>query len=144
MRCPTHSRDREQPTCYPARLLERPRATAQGIEHRRSGETALLPWSAVRGAVAAEVGEPEGVRTIVFDLLVRDAGGAPCVHRLGADPGPDAMALARAVQDALGAERKIPWIRSLATDGIPARWYPDLESFEADAAAELGGVLAVG
>jgi hypothetical protein len=30
-----------------------------------------LRWRDVLGAVAAEVGEPEGVRTIVFDLLAQ-------------------------------------------------------------------------
>lgn len=125
---------------YPARLLERPEATAEGICHKLGGETVLLAWSAVHWAIAAEVGEPEGVRTIVFDLLTGDPGTGFQILRLDADPGCDAMDLARLVGDGVGAGRKLASIRCLATDGIPARWYPDLGSFEEEALAELRSV----
>jgi hypothetical protein len=48
---------------------------------------ALLRWADVLGAVAAEVGEPEGVRTIVFDLLARASRGGLVAVRLDAEPG---------------------------------------------------------
>ena len=101
------------------------------------GASELLPWSLVRWAYAAEVGEPEGVRTIVFDLLTEEAEGALRILRLDADPGQDAMELARLVARGLGVRRKVASIKCLAGDGIPARWYPDLECFEEDALAEL-------
>ncbi len=126
---------------YPARLLERPEITAGGVSHDQDGERILVAWSAVHWAIAAEVGEPEGVRTIVFDLLTRDADGAFCLLRLAADLGYDARQLARELEKGIGPERKLPSIRCLATDGIPARRYPDLDSFEQEALAELRAAL---
>lgn len=122
---------------YRVELLESPVATPEGVTHGSRGARSLLPWSEVRWAVAAEVGEPQGVRTIVFDLVSRSSDGEWRAHRLDAEPGEDAMALARVVERGLGAGRKVPSIRSLAADGIPARWYPDLPSFEEDAFEEL-------
>jgi hypothetical protein len=109
-------------------VLADPAATPAGIRHGRGGG-ALLPWSAVHTAFAAEVGEPEGVRTVVFDLVV-EAAGELRVLRLDAEPGSPAMELARAIARGVSRGRKLPWIESLAVDGTPARWYPDLESFE--------------
>ena len=126
---------------YRARVLERPVVDAAGVRHGPAGAPEEVAWSEVRWATAAEVGEPEGVRTIVFDL----ATGAPDalrVLRLDAEPGEDAITLARAIERGIGHAPKLPSLRSLAIDGIPARWYPDLASFEEDAAAELAGVLA--
>lgn len=132
------SPDRPSPA-YRVQLLERPVVDARGIRHGSEDAREELAWSCIRWAIAAEVGEPEGVRTIVFDLVADDAPDAR-VLRLDAEPGEDATALARAVSRALGDAHKIPSIRSLATDGIPARWYPDLCSFEEDAAAELAAL----
>ncbi len=126
---------------YPARLLERPEVTGEGVRHDQDGERILLAWSAVHWAIAAEVGEPEGIRTIVFDLLTRDADGEFRLLRLDADLGGDAMELARELARGLGPERKSASIRCLATDGIPARCYSDLESFEQEALAELRAAL---
>lgn len=119
----------------PARVLEDPEAVADGIRHGRGAARALLPWSAVRAAIAAEVGEPEGVRTVVFDLVVEQAGGSR-VLRLDAEPGADAMQLARAIAGGIGGDRKLPSIDSLAADGTPAHWFPDLGSFD-DARVEI-------
>ena len=80
---------------YPARLLERPEVTAEGVCHDQDGGRTLLAWSAVHWAIAAEVGEPEGIRTIVFDLLARQADGELRLLRLDADLGCDSMDLAR-------------------------------------------------
>ena len=132
---------RGEVVAYRAQILERPLVDARGIRHGAGDAHEELPWSRVRWAIAAEVGEPEGVRTIVFDLLA-DGPHGPRILRLDAEPGEDASALARAVAAGLGDARKIPTIRSLASDATPARWYPDLRSFEEDAAAELAELSA--
>ncbi len=126
---------------YRVELLENPAATPEGVNHGADASRALLPWSEVCWAIAAEIGEPEGVRTIVFDLVTRRANGGWHVRRLDAEPGGDAMALARVVLRGLGAERKVSSIKSLATDGIPARRYSDLDSFEEEALVELRAAL---
>jgi hypothetical protein len=121
--------ERSRPDAPAVWVLEDAAAAPEGIRHGRRGD-ALLRWSAVQGAVAAEVGEPEGVRTIVFDLLV-EAAGERRILRLDAEPGGAAMQLARAIAQGVAKGRKLPSIESLAADGTPALWYPDLETFAA-------------
>jgi hypothetical protein len=133
MRTP-RSRERRRP--YQSIVLEDPRLGAAGVEHGPPSFRELVRWRDVRGAVAAEVGEPEGVRTIVFDLLARTSAGRMAL-RLDAEPGEPAAALARAISSAIG-ERARASIKSLATDGTPANWFPDLEEFETAAREELG------
>ncbi|MGH0031569.1 MAG: hypothetical protein ACQGVC_17385 [Myxococcota bacterium] len=128
---------------YTARVAMRAVVDAAGVRFAgEEGQPQQLDWSEVVWAIAAEVGEPEGVRTIVFDLVVGRADGAWQVLRLDAEPGEDASRLARVVETGLGGGRKVPSVRSLAKDAIPARWYPDLASFEEDARRELATALA--
>ncbi len=122
---------------YQLQLLEEPRVSAAGIEHGPVRCREMLCWRDVLGALAAEIGEPEGVRTIVFDLLAQTRGGRVAV-RLDAEPGEPASAVAQVVAAALG-DRARPSIKSLASDGIPTLWFPDLASFEQVASDELGG-----
>jgi len=122
---------------YRLQLLEEPRVSAAGIEHGPELGRELLRWHDVVGALAAEVGEPEGVRTIVFDLLARSSRGARVAVRLDAEPGTAAAAVARTIASALG-ERARPSIKSLAVDGTATLWFPDLASFESMASDELG------
>jgi len=81
------------------------------------------------------VGEPQGVRAIVFDLVRREGTGWTAA-RLDAEPGEEASELARALDTALGSAAR-PSIKSLATDGIPSRWYPDLGLFEEETRRDL-------
>jgi hypothetical protein len=111
-------------------LLSEVRPTEAGIVHRRGGEIRLLEWSRVAHAVAAEVGEPQGVRTIVFDLTLETDGEACVVFRFDADPSGDAREIARAIAASLPPERTGGSVKSIASDGVASRWYPDLESFE--------------
>jgi hypothetical protein len=102
-----------------------------GCSCSRHGESQQLDWGRVERCAAAEVGEPEGVRTIVFDLVVEIADGHCVVYRFDADPGEDSMAVARTIEAALGSGRCDSAVLALAKDGISSRWYPEIESFEA-------------
>ena len=112
----------------------------QGICHREPGGNTLVAWDAIQTALAGEVGEPEGVRTIVFDLVVdrvvTPEGVLFSVFRLDAEPGSDAMNLAKAIAKGIG-DRSSASIKSLAAEGVPSLWYPDLEEFEVAAAQSL-------
>ena len=122
---------------YRVELLRGARPAAGGIQYAAAGEERLLRWDEVWFAVAAEVGEPEGVRTIVFDLVLgRDAQGWRAA-RLDADPGPDAEGIARAIHDGVAPPRRGPSIKSLASDGVPSWWYADLDGFEEAVLAAL-------
>lgn len=134
----SRSPSRESGSRYPVRVLEGPELDPGGLRHLEPGGPGLLVWDRVRLAIAAEIGEPEGVRTIVFDLIAEaepDCGFL--AHRLDVEPGAEAMHFARELAGRLPAEACGPSIKSLATDGIPSRWYPDLDAFEEDAIALL-------
>src|SRR5262245_55921801 len=122
---------------YRVGLLREFRLAEAGVLHATPDGERLLRWGEVRFALAAEVGEPEGVRTIVFDLVLgRDAEGLR-VARLDADPGPVALEIARAIHAGVGAAQRGPSIKSLASDGVASWWYADLETFEEAAAAAI-------
>jgi len=131
---PSSSAGRETPipdaVSYRVELLTDARPTPAGIAYRCGSSSPVLEWSRVEHVVAADVGEPQGVRTIVFDLVlgVDDEGWDVC--RFAADPSEDAVEVARAIAGALPADRVGSSIKSMVTDGVASRWYPDLESFE--------------
>ena len=115
---------------YRVELLRGARPAPGGILHGVGHHERLLRWDEVCFAVAAEVGEPEGVRTIVFDLVLgRDAEGWRAA-RLDAEPGPCAEGIARAIHSGVGPQQRGPSIKSLASDGVPSWWFADLEGFE--------------
>lgn len=123
------------PSRLRAHLLPDAKPTERGIVYRRGDDRFLLEWERVHSVYAAEVGEPEGVRTVVFDLVI-EARGSECVAcRFDAEPGEDATALAKAIELGVGRERCAHSLRALAAEGVPTRGYPDLETF-ADATLE--------
>jgi hypothetical protein len=130
--------DAERRARYPVRVLESPRLAPDGVAHGPEAARELLEWGRVERVVVAEVGEPEGVRTIVCDLI-GSSGGAYAVYRLDAEPGEAAIALARALERGIGSARAPLALKSLAGDGLATRWFPDLRSFEEAALEELGG-----
>lgn len=120
---------------YRVEVLEAPELGPDGIDHGGEGRRRRLAWGEIAAAVAAEVGEPQGVRAIVFDLVRREGAGWTAA-RLDAEPGEEAWELARTLDTALGSAAR-PSLKSLATDGIPSRWYPDLAGFEAETRQDL-------
>ena len=134
LRPPTEAERRAR---YPVRVLESPRLEAAGIAHGPASARELLSWGRVERVVVAEVGEPEGVRTIVCDLVTR--GERIAVHRLDAEPGEAAIALARGLEAGIGSARAPVSLKSVAADGLATSWFPDLRTFEEAALEELDG-----
>src|SRR5262245_14227212 len=122
---------------YKVELLRDPSLTARGVLHRAPDGERLLRWEEVLFALAAEVGEPEGVRAIVFDLVLGCDAQGWRVARLDADPGPSAVAIAHAIHEGVGPPQRGPSIKALAIDGVASWWHADLESFEEAAAAAI-------
>ncbi len=118
------------PPGYRVHLLCEPVPVEGGVLHRVGANTYILDWDRVRCALAAEVGEPEGVRTIVFDLVTSRDGDSFVACRMSAEPGEEATAVARAIERGLSDSRGSPSIGSIATDGKPVSWYPDLPSLD--------------
>jgi hypothetical protein len=129
---------------YQVQILSDPQVFDCGIEHGEPSERRLLKWSAVLCGLAAEVGEPEGVRAIIFDLVVERfthlEAEEYAVCRLTAEPGEEAMAIARSIELALAPEASAPSIKNLASEGTPSRWYQDIEEFEAAALQSLANI----
>ena len=121
---------------YRVELLVDAEVCEDGVAHGEPDARERLRWSAISQAVAAEVGEPEGVRTVIFDLVVgREAGFA--IRRFDAEPGEDAMRVAERLLTELGSDAVSPSIKTLASEGSPGIAYPDLEEFEAVSLALL-------
>ena len=118
---------------YAVQLLHEVEADERGLRHRGG----IVEWDRVERAYAADVGEPEGVRTIVFDLVVEIAGPECVAYRFDAEPGEQAVELARRIEKRVPAGSCSGSVRALAKDGLSSRWYPDLESFECANLAEL-------
>lgn len=122
---------------YSVRLLAGAQATECGVLHHEGSRERLLDWEEVGWALAAEVGEPQGIRTVVFDLVVGSSAGAFVVCRFDVEPGETAVAAARTIAGALPPERLDAGVKTLAVDGVSSCWYPDTEALEEAALALL-------
>jgi hypothetical protein len=122
---------------YRVRLLADARPTRRGLVHRTADGEQHVPWQRVQYALAAEIGEPQGIRTVVFDLVVAGDGGRFSVLRFDEEPGEDAEAVAQVLAEAVPSERLGAAVKSLASESVIGEWFPDVPSFEESALANL-------
>jgi len=122
---------------YRVELLHWAEVGEAGIVYVEGPSRATLGWDRIERALAAQVGEPEGVRTIVFDLVVERKHAECLVRRFDAEPGKPAQAIAQAIARHLGRPRCSRSLLELAAEGVPTRAYPDLETLAEDALEEL-------
>lgn len=108
-----------------------------GVSYLNGSRRETLQWASVLHGLAAEVGEPEGVRTVVFDLVVERKDRECVVCRFDAEPGLDAQEVAMQIAAGLGRARCSRSLLALATDGAASRQVPDLEALAEAAIAEL-------
>ena len=108
-----------------------------GVGYFAGSRRTTLQWASVLFALSAQVGEPEGVCTVVFDLVVERKGDECQVCRFDADPGPDAQRLAERILAGLGRARCSRSLIELASDGHPSRFVPDLDTVAESALEEL-------
>ena len=125
-------------SAYRVELLPSVELTEAGIAYAEGPDRATLRWERIERALAAQVGEPEGVRTIVFDLVVERKHGECLVCRFDAEPGAAAQAVAQELARNLGRARCSRSLLELAAEGAPTRAYPDLATLAEDALEELG------
>jgi len=123
---------------YRVELLPWAEVLADGVAFREGDELRMIRWDRVLHALAAHVGEPEGVSTVVFDLVVERKDADCLVRRFDADPGEAAQGVARAMVDALGRERCSRSLLDLAAEGVASRAYSDLPSLAAGSLEDLG------
>jgi hypothetical protein len=123
---------------YRVELLPWAQVGAGGIAFREGHAESLLPWNRILRALAAAVGEPEGVSTVVFDLVVERKETEVLVCRFDADPGEAAQSAARTLLEKLGRARCTRSLADLAAEGVPTRAYADLDSLAEGSLEELG------
>jgi hypothetical protein len=123
---------------YRVEVLPWAEVKTDGIAFREGPEDRTLPWGRILHALAAYVGEPEGVCTIVFDLVVERKETECLVCRFDADPGEAAQNAARALVERLGRARCSRSLADLAKEGMPTRSYSDLDSLAEASLEELG------
>jgi hypothetical protein len=115
---------------YRAHLLAGAEPTDRGLAYAQGEGSSLLAWSRVRRAFAGEVGEPEGIRTVVFDLVIGIEGPECVAFRFSAEPGDDARSTARAILVGLGPDLCDPSLHTVAAEGFATRTHSDLEPFD--------------
>jgi hypothetical protein len=123
---------------YRVEVLAWAEVAAGGVRFREGAEGRLLAWERVLHALAAHVGEPEGVSTVVFDLVIERKQTECLVCRFDADPGEAAQGVAREILERIGRERCSRSLAELAAEGIPTRTYADLEALAAGSLEDLG------
>lgn len=121
---------------YSVRLLADVRPAPEGLVHRTVAGEERVAWADVHYALAAEIGEPQGIRIVVFDLVMGDADEPWQILRFGAEPGEDAEAAAQVLAEVLPPQRLGAAVKSLASETVVGEWYPDLPTFE-EAAVSL-------
>jgi len=122
---------------YAVRLLADARPTPQGLIHRTAAGEQLVSWGRVQYALAAEIGEPQGIRTIVFDLVIAVDDQRWTVLRFDEEPGEDAEAVALVLAEAIPTERLGAAVKSLASESVIGEWFSDVPDFEENAIAML-------
>ena len=121
--------EEERQARYRVMVASRALPGPKGLGYESSGTRCILLWNQISHIIAAEVGEPEGVRAVVFDLLSPE-GPNWRVLRLDTEPGEEAIELAQALQRHTDPACQAASLKSVATDGTPMLWFPDLVSFE--------------
>jgi len=122
---------------YTVRLLADARPTPEGLVHRTAGGEQRGAWGQVQYALAAEIGEPQGIRTIVFDLVISGDDHLWSVLRFDEEPGEDAEAVAQVLAEAIPTERLGAAVKSLASQSVIGEWFPDVPTFEESALSNL-------
>jgi len=128
----------EPPARYRVEVLYTAEVGEHGILYLNGSRREMLQWASVLHALAAEVGEAEGVRTVVFDLVVERKDEECVVLRFDAEPGFDAQEVAVRIAAKLGRARCSRSLAALAAEGQASRQVPDLETLAAAALVELG------
>ncbi len=102
-------------------VVQHPNLGARSLEIEWEGDRHEIGWDAVEYAYAAEVGEPEGIRAVVFDLLwpsgPSGGGGDAVILRFSVDPCDGPKQPAQRIVETLGESRCSNSLQSLSRDG---------------------------
>jgi hypothetical protein len=122
---------------YAVRLLADAQPAPEGLVHLTADGVQHVGWGDVQYVLAAEIGEPQGIRTILFDLVLAGRDGCWSVLRFDEEPGEDAEAVAEILAAAIPTDRLGAAVKSLASESVVAEWFPDVPTFEVTALALL-------
>ena len=109
---------------------------AAGVVFDFEGATHRVPWAQLVAGFASQVGEPDGVRTIVFDLACcrfafdSEADPEPALLRFSIDPCEEPRGAAQRIVDMLGKAACSSSLHALAREGATTESHVDLQSLD--------------
>lgn len=108
-------------------LIAAPCFDGEGFQVDWEGVPRRVPWDELSGAFAAEVGEPEGVRAVVFDLLCTSSFCGAALLRFSVDPSEGPKRPAQAIVENLGSKHCSASLQALAREGCATDCYSHLD-----------------
>lgn len=111
--------DTPSPACreWTIWVVPQPGLDLRGISLEWDGSKYEIEWGEIGRAFAAEVGEPDGIRAVVFDLVWNDGPDGAVMLRFSVDPSDGPKHPAQLFVDSLGGWRCSASLQSLARDG---------------------------
>ena len=116
-------------------VVHQPGLSARSLSIEWEGDRYEIDWSEIEKALAAEVGEPEGVRAVIFDLVWPAAPPGAAILRFSIDPSDGPKRPAQLLLEALGESRCSGSLLGLAREGRPTARFSHLDQMD-DALAE--------
>ena len=114
---------------------------AAGVVFEFEGATHRVPWAQLVAGFASQVGEPDGVRTIVFDLaccrFAFEGDPEPALLRFSIDPSEEPRGAAQRIVDMLGKTACSASLHALAREGATTESHADLQSLDEALLASL-------
>lgn len=111
-------------------VVSPPGLHAYGLSLEWAGKKYEIEWNEIERVFAAEVGEPEGIRAIVFDLIWTGGPEGPVLLRFSVDPCDGPKHPAQRFVDSLGESRCSGSLRSLARDGRATDCFSHLDTLD--------------
>jgi hypothetical protein len=116
-------------------VVHQPGLSARSLSIEWEGDRYEVDWTEIEKALAAEVGEPEGIRAVIFDLVWPGAPPGAAILRFSVDPCDGPKRPAQLLVAALGEARCSGSLLGLAREGRPTDRFSHLDQID-DALAE--------
>ncbi len=111
-------------------VIPAPHLAPTGIELEWQDRHCVIAWEDVAHAFAAEVGEPEGIRAVVFDLMCTAEVTGAVLLRFSVDPSDGPKGPAQRLVEVLGPKRCSHSLQAVAREGCATDRYSHLDQLD--------------